>query len=207
MFIELVYALGRGDYPISALFNPSENSVKSPGKNIFPFPHGWLNQNNRIMSEWHQKYTIGAVEPKARRVFPDIPTAGEEMLQATATAVPNPYDSLARMLLPAVIGLANRTAGGQTLVDQTTLACALERFYLAHQQYPDSLQDLVPRFINTLPHDVITGGPLNYRRTSNGFYRLYAVGWDAQDDGGKFVDTSSPKARSGNHDWVWQFSE
>jgi hypothetical protein len=43
---------------------------------------------------------------------------------------------------------------------------------------------LVPRFITTLPHDIINGQPLKYRRTANGKFVLYSVGWNEKDDGG-----------------------
>jgi len=39
----------------------------------------------------------------------------------------------------------------QTLVDQGMLACALERYYLAHREYPENLEALSPEVVKVLP--------------------------------------------------------
>ncbi|MBI4663722.1 MAG: hypothetical protein HY735_33390 [Verrucomicrobia bacterium] len=91
---------------------------------------------------------------------------------------------LARLLVPAVHGVFPKAAFAQTAADEAALACALERYRLAHGSYPERLEALAPRFIETLPHDVITGKPLTYRRTENGRFLLYSVGWNETDDGG-----------------------
>ena len=83
------------------------------------------------------------------------------------------------------------------------LACALERSRVADGKFPDTLDALAPRFIAKLPHDIITGEPLKYRREGDG-YVLYSVGWNEKDDGGKPGTKSPPATEDG--DWVWQSS-
>ena len=70
-------------------------------------------------------------------------------------------------------------------VDLARVAIALERYRLAHGEYPESLDALSPQFIDKLPHDIINGQPLHYRRTSDGQFVLYSVGWNETDDGGE----------------------
>jgi hypothetical protein len=85
-------------------------------------------------------------------------------------------------------------------------AIALERYRLACGEFPGSLDMLAPRFIGTVPHDVIGGQPLHYRRTNKGQFILYSVGWNGRDDGGKvgyFKGNISLDITSG--DWVWQY--
>ena len=77
------------------------------------------------------------------------------------------------------------TAHNQTLVNEAQIACALERYRLAHGEYPETLDALVPQFIEKLPHDIIGGQPLHYRRTADGKFLLYSVGWNETDDGGQ----------------------
>ena len=85
--------------------------------------------------------------------------------------------------------------------------CALERYRLAESRYPDNLNALVPRFVAVLPHDIINGQPLKYRRTDNSRFMMYSVGWNEKDDDGVVA------TRSDNHksqdveqgDWVWQY--
>lgn len=90
------------------------------------------------------------------------------------------------------------TALSQTRINEALIACALERFRLAHGEYPENLDALTPQFLDTIPHDVIGGQPLHYRRASEGTFVLYSVGWNGRDDGGKpgqRLDTDG--------DWVW----
>ena len=75
-------------------------------------------------------------------------------------------------------------ARNQTLANEAFLACGLERYRLAHGQYPDTLDALVPQFAEKLPHDIIGGQPLKYHRTADGQFVLYSVGWNEKDDGG-----------------------
>ena len=76
------------------------------------------------------------------------------------------------------------TAHSQTQINEALIACALERHYSAHHEYPEDLNALVPQFLDTLPHDVIGGQSLHYRRTDDGAFVLYSVGWNGRDDGG-----------------------
>jgi hypothetical protein len=46
-------------------------------------------------------------------------------------------------------------------VDQARIACALERYRLANGKYPAALADLIPRFLDKIPADVITGKPMS----------------------------------------------
>jgi hypothetical protein len=93
----------------------------------------------------------------------------------------------------------------QSQVDLARVACALERFRLAHGNYPESLELLAPQFTKTLPHDIINGQPLHYRRTEDGKFVLYAVGWDEKDDGGKIFFTKNGTVDREKGDWVWQY--
>lgn len=95
-----------------------------------------------------------------------------------------------------------RAAAAQTAVDEAAIACALERYRLANGQYPESLGALVPKFISQLPNDVISGKPYKYRRTSDGQFVLYSVGWDGTDDGGMPGKTLFDDKKG---DWVWQY--
>ena len=87
-------------------------------------------------------------------------------------------------------------------VDRARTACALERFRIAHGKYPETLDALTPQFIEKLPHDVINGQPYKYRRTDDGQFILYSVGWNEKDDGGvpgrNLFDLTQG-------DWVWDY--
>ena len=85
------------------------------------------------------------------------------------------------------------------------VACALERYRLAQGEYPETLDVLSPKFIETVPHDVIGGQPLKYHRTDNGQFALYSIGWNGTDDGGKVfvLEYSNNYVDYDKGDWVW----
>jgi hypothetical protein len=91
------------------------------------------------------------------------------------------------------------TAHSQTEINQALIACALERYRLARSDYPETLDTLVPQFLDTIPHDVIGGQPYHYHRESGGTFVLYSVGWNGKDDGG--VRGQPWPVTDG--DWVW----
>ena len=94
----------------------------------------------------------------------------------------------------------------QTLVNEAQIACALERYRLAHGEYPAALDTLVPQFIQKLPRDIINGEPLIYRRTDDGSFILYSVGWNETDDGGQIALPKGDVKQLTIGDWVWKNS-
>ncbi|MCX7424248.1 MAG: hypothetical protein NTW96_01205 [Planctomycetia bacterium] len=61
---------------------------------------------------------------------------------------------------------------------------ALANYRDEHGTHPRALADLVPEHLERLPDDPFSGKPLVYRLTDEGF-RLYSVGPNGVDDGGK----------------------
>jgi hypothetical protein len=118
---------------------------------------------------------------------------------------PSLYNLFERMLLPAPGRLVTRFANAQAYVALARVAIALERYRLAHGEYPETLDALVPQFIAKLPRDVINGQPLKYRRTNDGAFVLYSVGWNETDDGGWVAVTKNGHVDWENGDWVWQY--
>jgi Tfp pilus assembly protein PilE len=116
---------------------------------------------------------------------------------------------MATMTIPAYSNLPQQLAFAQSEVDMAMLACALERYHLAEGRYPDDLQALVPRFVAALPHDIINGQPLKYRRTDAGRFVLYSVGWNEKDDGGVVAAKSSNTNQQDvlRGDWVFKYPE
>lgn len=172
-------------------------------------PRGWLYleqvRYNRICDE--------ALAPRVdlgRRVL-DIKTTDmhEERLDSIIDkAIHEPFPAmLDHTLLAGTLTISphrqlRHFAQAQALVDEAMLACALERHRLAAGEYPEALEKLVPRYIEKLPHDLITGEPLKYRRTADGGFILYSVGWNQQDDGGRPPSSEGQPFADG--DWVFR---
>jgi len=171
-------------------------------------PGGWYYQNMLAISDMFQKFNFPAVDEKARRVFPDIADKSDAAVNSLAER-PNPYRLFARILMPALSNAIKRTARMQTSVDAARLACALERYRLANGKLPGTLDALTPRFIASIPIDVIDGKPLRYQLKPDGGYVVYSVGWNKTDEGGEIGWKKSPGSKEPNvditqGDWVWQ---
>lgn len=111
---------------------------------------------------------------------------------------------MAQIALPALMGQIERMARLQSALDQAAIACALERHRLARGAYPSMLAELHPTFLAQIPHDIVNGQPLRYARQGEGF-RLYSVGWDLRDEGGRLVwnTDSKPFLDPAKGDWPW----
>ena len=172
-------------------------------------PRGWYYLEKVNYSRMFQDYFLPAIDVAGHRVSPDACRRSDEHLAAMLNNPPPVvvlrHQFFSGFLLPALSRAVQKFAFGQAGADAAALACALERYRLAHGQFPESLGPLVPEFITQLPHDVITGQPLKYRRTADGQYLLYSVGWNQTDDGGVLGLTKSGEAidqKAG--DWVWR---
>ena len=169
--------------------------------NFVLIPAGWFDQNKLSLCRMHERYLLSLVDDQDRRVI--SPAAIQQANSAINRRGVGPYDLFSRMLLPALGGIAEKSARGQNTVDLARTACALERYRLAKGQFPEALEALAPKFIEKLPHDVINGQPLTYHRTDDGQFVLYSVGWNEVDDGGKVGLTKKGNWDAKQGDWVW----
>jgi hypothetical protein len=106
----------------------------------------------------------------------------------------------AALLLAGLKNVITKTVTGQVLVDQASVACALERYQLAHGKYPENLEGLTPQFMAKIPIDVIGGRAYRYKPTAAG-YQLYSIGWNERDDGGAPGKTLFDEKEG---DWLWE---
>jgi hypothetical protein len=73
-------------------------------------------------------------------------------------------------------------------------AAAVERYRAAHGgALPETLDVLVPAYLNGVPIDPFTGAPVKWKASPTG-YAIYSIGADFEDDGGR---TSQPPWKPG----------
>lgn len=106
--------------------------------------------------------------------------------------------------------LLSRAAEAETRRRLVITALALERYRLAHGNYPDSLDRLPGDLLPRVPIDFMDGNPLRYRRTEDHHFVLYSTGLDCVDDGGQMrpdpTQTGGPGRglfRSEGPDLLW----
>ena len=165
-------------------------------------PRGWLYLNLITIAGFHQD-VLDVIDVKqnivrSRKV--------DEIIQQLETRTkhfhPNTY--VAAIVIPDYTGAIVTFTHSQTLANEVQVVCALERYHLTHNQYPETLEALTPRFMEKLPRDIISGEPLHYRRQANGTFRLYAVGWNRTDDGGQVALKKDGSEDREKGDWVWK---
>ncbi|MFG0273995.1 MAG: hypothetical protein ACF8QF_02945 [Phycisphaerales bacterium] len=97
---------------------------------------------------------------------------------------------LAAILAPAWMRVAFSTQIAQLEVEASVIMLALEEHRLDRGSHPATLDDLVPRYLDAVPIDPLTGEQFRYIRTVEGDaapttgYTLYSIGSDMHDDGG-----------------------
>ncbi|MGA2246803.1 MAG: hypothetical protein ABSH48_17565 [Verrucomicrobiota bacterium] len=164
-------------------------------------PSAFFYQSELAFAEKYDRFILPLANPTNRTISLATYRAGEKDFQ---THQFSPYKILERMAFPSVSKAISKFAQAQTHVDLARVVCALERRRLAHGDYPDTLDPLAPELIPSLPHDIVNGQPLHYRRTNDGGYVLYSVGWNESDDGGTVVSDKKGRIDYEKGDWVWQ---
>ncbi len=185
-----------------------------PAEHLMRFaPRGWSYLEQRNYALHFQEIILERFSSESKRIEPARSRLCDEKLQKVVGTPVNPrikpvpldrllhHRLLSALQLPTLGPSVKRAAETQTVCDQVTVACALERYRLITGNFPEQLQALVPEFIEKLPHDVITGKALIYRCEPDGGYSLYSVGWDEKDDGGVVPLKQSTTTPA---DWVWR---
>ncbi|HSY17200.1 MAG TPA: hypothetical protein VK815_02660 [Candidatus Acidoferrales bacterium] len=165
-------------------------------------PRGWLYQNlvfisaidHKAAASWDAGQNI-FLPGKMAECQRDLDTINDRF---------RPDFLLAIIAVPNYSRAVETTACNQARVWEGQMACALERYRLKQGAYPESANQLMPGFMEKLPHDIIGGRPLKYRRTEAGKFLLYSIGWNEADDGGMMGLNKSGQEDAGAGDWVWK---
>ena len=168
-------------------------------------PAAFYYQNELTAARLCDQYELPLVDVTNRLAFPAAVRRAEADALAERKGLWSYYKMTALIAYPAMIKSVERFATEQANLDLARVACALERYRLAHGEYPETLAVLAPQFIDQLPHDIINGQPLHYHRTDDGLFVLYSVGWNEKDDGGLVVLTKKGIVDREKGDWVWRY--
>ena len=188
---------------------------------VFAFRHcpgGWFYQNLVRYGRFALENYLPILDASHQLAFPASAKRANDAARKEVAHL-TPYNFMEQDILYPIFdlrspdGLAEKFVSGQTSVNLGRTAIALERYRLAHGEFPESLDALAPQFIAQVSHDVIGGQPLKYRRTADGQFVLYSIGWNERDDGGVVVnqksrdprDESSSKVDISLSDWVWRY--
>ena len=85
------------------------------------------------------------------------------------------------VLAPIIVKYCRRSAE----LRATAVVLALRQYQQAEQHSPQTLQDLVPKYLSEVPVDPFDGKPLRYRVRSDGRWIVYSVGPNQLDENGE----------------------
>lgn len=86
------------------------------------------------------------------------------------------------MMPDGLIGSTKRDFGRRTFLSLLQLRVAFERYRLQHSRWPESLEALLPDYLDEIPKDWMDGNSLRYNPEK---CRIYSVGEDLIDAGGE----------------------
>jgi hypothetical protein len=165
------------------------------------YPRGWLYQNY-VSSLAMYEEQMSCLDVTNRVVFPKRVEQHREKM--ANYRVFWPYELFAYIAMPNYTKAIESLAFQQTQRDEAQVACALELYYLAVRKYPDSLEALRPRFLERIPHDIVGGHSVKYRRQGDRGFALYSIGWDETDEHGNLQFNKDGSVEKSKGDWVWQ---
>lgn len=164
-------------------------------------PHGWSHQNLVVIAKYDQEY-LDSFDPDRGIFLPRKLDSSIRAIQSNFSRL-TPQNFLAAMSIPNFTKACQVLAHNQTLANEALIACALERYRLAHGDLPEKLDSLLPEFLERIPSDLINGTPLRYHRKDPDHFLLYSVGWNETDDRGVAVHNSNGYLTLDQGDWPW----
>lgn len=109
---------------------------------------------------------------------------GTELQEWSAASMP-PYALVSGLLMPAFGNVLRSEFNREASIDALVAGLAAARYKRANGEWPDTLANLVPEFLDAVPTDPYAdGAALRYRRTETGAI-VYSLGHNRTDHGGR----------------------
>lgn len=127
--------------------------------------------------------------------WPDMLDAAEASVTELQSISSKPLNRLRYMmtclLFPALEAVAQAGARSESYAKLADVLVAAQRFKLANTAYPKSVDELVPKFLPSVPLDPHNGAAVHYE-LRDGYPVAWCVGVDMVDDGGVGMDAAQP---------------
>ncbi len=123
----------------------------------------------------------------------------------------NPDLAFVKWSIPTFLHIVPQCALAENQRRQAVLACALERHFIKHGSYPATLEALDNEFRAGNDLLDVNGEVMHYALLAAGRFRLWSLGPDGMDDGGKFavelgsLKPGAPYTPKYKGDWVWRY--
>jgi hypothetical protein len=135
---------------------------------------------------------------------PDSATIKRFSAASQKTAALPKYCMLWSMLMPSYERACELWVRSEGMDRAMQAAIACERYRLATGAWPESLDALVPGYLDAVPLDPFDGKPIRHLRTEEGI-KVYTIGEDGKDDGGdikRMIPPKNKQDRATDHGWL-----
>jgi hypothetical protein len=110
-------------------------------------PSAYFYQNELAFAQLHQQWILPLIDTNSRAISPAaLQDANDAVLAEKEHSYFPAYKTQAMMLFHNVSAAVRKIAAIQASIDLARVACALERYRLAHGEYPETLDALAPQF-------------------------------------------------------------
>ena len=191
-------SVGRGNELLQSLTGSNSNGGM---KMALPLvPDGLWDHNKAFGAEF--MYDNAIVPIRERRLVSSIEALTESGKKRSLRRL------IPMLMIPATDASLQTSFATAVSMDMARVACSLERYKRIEGGYPAELADLVPSYIETIPVDLfdLKKEPVRYLKDGDR-YRVYSVGNNGEDDGGKISFRSEKRNRRDRKagDLVWGY--
>lgn len=171
---------------------------------------GW---DDNLVQRWGQSWIFRRQLVNSMPAFRDALEAAEAPTPANLRAnAPSGLAPLGQMTSPLAGALLDSMQRGRMAVEHARAkllaaeaGVAALRFYNANGRMPESLDELVPDYLATMPIDPFTGQALVFLKTDDGLV-IYSVSFDGVDDGG-YPSLITPPEGPDSRKWKRQYDD
>jgi hypothetical protein len=154
-------------------------------------PRNWFAENQLLMLEFHRQLISVAQKgvPYDRQQVRQLIAEFKRKCRKGWTVTLGKREiswgryPLAEVSIDTYDPLLDRVTDTHALQRVTMTALALRLYRKENGRYPENLQQLVPKYLPSVPIDPYDGKPLRYRKLAKGF-KVWSVGGNRKDDGG-----------------------
>jgi hypothetical protein len=184
---------------VSSVMSPGTKSSALSTFGWLVAPRGWLRHNQVLYNELLDG-ELEDIDASNERVADRFSRSESIVDRHSESEFASLYYALADMsYAPRGLGY-QRAFESHSRIQHLRFLCAAARYRHVHGELPQALAELVPEFLEQVPHDIMDGKPMRYRRTNEGGCIVWSIGKNRIDDGG--VRRNSGPNTNKNYDWI-----
>jgi hypothetical protein len=162
------------------------------------------NMTKRLFAGDIRTLSRNASKPWVHAQRPDITTGNRATFLVKAFISGNGAGIIMhRMIMPSIVRAHASKCEENCVVGSTRVLIALRCYHLDHGELPNTLEALVPDYLDAVPLDDFDGRPMKYSKEKK---VVYAVGTDLVDNGGTAWNERKDVCAKDDYDLVYKIS-